>query len=58
VLATRLGAAAAEALARGERGIMVGWERSRALSTPLEQAVAFQKEVNLELCELAEVMEL
>jgi len=57
LLATRLGAAAAEALLRGESGVMVGWRHDRAVTTPLEEAVAFCKEVNLELWKLAAVME-
>ncbi len=57
LLATRLGAAAAEALLRGERGVMVGWVDNRAALTPLAEAVAFQKAVNLELQELARVMD-
>ncbi|HIE38036.1 MAG TPA: 6-phosphofructokinase [Anaerolineae bacterium] len=57
LLATRLGAAAAEALLGGEHGVMVGWVASRLAVTPLEEAVAFQKEVNLELFRLAAIME-
>jgi len=56
-LATHLGAAAAEALTNGERGVMVGWIGNRLALTPLEEAVAFQKEIDLELCELAAIME-
>lgn len=57
VLATRLGAAAARALLDGARGVMVGWVDNQAVLTPLEEAVAFQKQIDLALCELAEVME-
>ncbi len=57
LLATRLGVAAAEALIRGERGVMIGWRHDRAVATPLEEAVAFCKEINMELWKLAEVME-
>ena len=38
--------------------MMVGWRHDRAVTTPLEEAVAFCKEINLELRKLAAVMEL
>jgi len=57
-LATHLGAAAAETLiTKGQQGVMVGWMGNRLAVTPLEEAVAFQKEIDLELCRLAEIME-
>jgi len=57
VLATRLGAAAARELSAGNGGNMVGWVKSAITLTPLEEAVAFQKTLSRELCELAEIME-
>ena len=57
MLATRLGAKAAGALLDDQGGMMVGMLQGRLGLTPLEQAVAFQKELNLELCELAKMME-
>ena len=57
ILATRLGAAAVQALLDGHHGVMVGMIKGRAGLTPLEEAVAFQKELNLELYELARMME-
>jgi len=57
LLATRLGAAAARELLNGTQGMMVGWMGNRAALTPLEEAVAFEKGINLELCKLAEIME-
>ncbi len=57
VLATRLGAAAAQTLVEGKGGVMVGWVGSQLALTPLEEAVAFQKEISLELCRLAAIME-
>ena len=57
LLATRLGAAAAQTLIDGQSGVMVGWAGNHLVLTPLEEAVAFQKEVSLELGKLAEVME-
>ena len=57
LLATRLGAAAARELASGNSGYMVGWVKSAVRLTPLEEAIAFEKQINRELCELARVME-
>jgi 6-phosphofructokinase 1 len=57
VLATRMGAAAARTLLSGQHGVMVGWVENHCAVTPLEEAVAFQKAVDLELRELATVME-
>jgi 6-phosphofructokinase 1 len=57
ILATRLGAAAVEALLAGERGMMVGMKEGTPGLTPLAEAVAFQKELNLELYRLAKMME-
>jgi hypothetical protein len=36
---------------------MIGWRHDRAVATPLEEAVVYRKEINLELWKLAEVME-
>jgi 6-phosphofructokinase 1 len=57
ILATRLGAGAVQALLDGQSGMMVGMTEGRIGLTPLEEAVAFQKELNLELYELARMME-
>lgn len=57
ILATRLGTAAVEALLNGDYGMMVGMIQGRPGLTPLEKAVAFQKELNLELYEIAKMME-
>jgi 6-phosphofructokinase 1 len=57
ILATRLGAEAVQALVDGQHGMMVGLVQGRPGLTPLEEAVAFQKELNLELYELARMME-
>lgn len=56
LLATRLGAAAVRALVDGKGGNMVGWVESNPQLTPLEEAVAYQKEINPELYQLAQVM--
>ena len=57
LLATRLGAAAVKALISGGGGNIVGWVRSTITLTPLEEAVAFDKQPSPELVELAEIME-
>jgi len=57
LLATRLGAAAARELVAGNAGNMVGWVESAIALTPLEEAVAFEKQISQELYELAKVME-
>ncbi len=57
LLATRMGAAAVRKLIAGNGGNMFGWVKSATALTPLEEAVAFQKEINVELRELARIME-
>jgi 6-phosphofructokinase 1 len=57
ILATRLGAAAVRALMDGKNGMMVGMVEGHTGLTPLDEAVAFQKELDLELYELCRIME-
>ncbi|MBN1177891.1 MAG: 6-phosphofructokinase [Anaerolineae bacterium] len=58
LLATRLGAAAARLMIEeGVAGKMVGWVGSEIYLTPLDEAVAFQKEISVKLRELAEIMD-
>jgi 6-phosphofructokinase 1 len=57
ILATRLGAAAVRALVDGNTGQMVGWVKNEPLLTPLEEAVAYQKEIDRELYQLAQIMD-
>jgi 6-phosphofructokinase 1 len=57
ILATRLGAAAVQALLDGKNGMMVGMIEGHTGLTPLDEAVAFQKELDLELYELCRIME-
>jgi 6-phosphofructokinase 1 len=56
LLATQLGAAAVRELLAGHAGNMVGWVDNAVALTPLEEAVAFQKALDPDLCELAEIM--
>lgn len=57
ILATRMGAAAVRELAGGNSGVMVGWIQNEARPTPLEEAIAYQKEIDSELYELSQIMD-
>ncbi|MGA9352001.1 MAG: 6-phosphofructokinase [Anaerolineae bacterium] len=56
LLATRLGAAATEHLARGEHGMLVGLLKGEMAATPLSEVVANKKPLDLRLLELARVL--
>jgi 6-phosphofructokinase 1 len=56
VLATRLGAAAVECLARGESGVLVGTLCGEIASTPLAEVAGRTRPANAGLLELARVM--
>jgi 6-phosphofructokinase 1 len=56
LLATRLGAAATEMLGRDEYGILLGWQRGEIVATPLSEVVANQKQLDLSLFELVNVL--
>jgi 6-phosphofructokinase 1 len=56
LLATRLGAAATEHLARGEHGILLGLIKGEVTPTPLVDVVANKKQLDLRLLELARVL--
>jgi 6-phosphofructokinase 1 len=56
LLATRLGAAATEHLARGEHGILMGLLKGEIAATPLAEVVANKKPLDLRLLELACVL--
>lgn len=57
LLATRLGAGAVAALARGEAGVLVGMLQSRVTTTPLAEVASLQKPIDPELFALAKVLE-
>lgn len=57
LLATRLGAGAVAALARGETGVLVGIVRDQVTTTPLAEVVGVQKPIDPELFALAKVLE-
>lgn len=56
LLATQLGAAATEHLARGEHGVLMGLLEGEIAATPLAEVVANQKPLDLRLLELAQVL--
>ncbi|MBN1399357.1 MAG: 6-phosphofructokinase [Anaerolineae bacterium] len=56
LLATRLGWGAVQALAAGERGVLVGVRGGRAVTTPLDEVAGKQKPLDLSLFELARIM--
>jgi len=56
MLATRLGAAAAELAAQGEHGVLVGLVKSEIRTTPLAEVVVRKKPLDPKLLELARVL--
>ena len=54
VLASRLGAAAADRLLEGNHGVLIGMQRSEITATPLGEIHGKQKCLNLELFRLAQ----
>jgi 6-phosphofructokinase 1 len=56
ILATRFGAGAVDALARGEFGVLVGLNKGQITTTPLADIVGKSKELNPELIELAGIL--
>jgi 6-phosphofructokinase 1 len=56
LLATRLGAGAVEALARGDRAVLVGVISGRVTTTPFAEIVGKQKPLNPDLIRLADVL--
>jgi len=57
IMATRLGAEAVRQLVNGESGKMIGWIKNDFQLTPLEEAVAYQKELDKDLYELSTIMD-
>ncbi|NIM52756.1 MAG: 6-phosphofructokinase, partial [Gemmatimonadales bacterium] len=56
LLATRLGVAATDYLAQGDRGVLVGWQRGDVATTPLTEVVTCEKQLDLRLLEMAGVL--
>jgi 6-phosphofructokinase 1 len=57
ILATRLGAAAVEALLNGQSGVMVGLIGNKIVLTPLEEIVSQPKKLDLSLYQLSKSLE-
>jgi len=56
ILATRLGAAAADLLISGKHGVLMGFIQGEIAATPLAEVEAKKKELDLNLLELAKVL--
>jgi 6-phosphofructokinase 1 len=56
ILATRFGAAATDALNRGETSVLVGLNKGQITTTPLATVVANKKQLDMSLFELAAVL--
>lgn len=56
LLATRLGAAAVNVLARGESGLLVGLLKGEIATTPLAEVAAVKRPLDLNLLELARLL--
>jgi 6-phosphofructokinase 1 len=57
LLATRLGAAATECLAKGRTGLLVGLLKGEIASTPFAEVTGRKNQLHLELLELARILE-
>ena len=57
ILASRMGSEAVAALARGEKGVLIGIRESRLRSTPLAEVAGVQKPIDPELFRLAQVLD-
>lgn len=57
ILASRLAAGATDALARGETGVLVGMINSKVSTTPIEVVAGNKKEIDMNLFELARILD-
>jgi 6-phosphofructokinase 1 len=57
ILASRMGSEAVTALARGDKGVLIGIVQSRLCSTPLAEVAGVQKAIDPELFHLAQVLD-
>jgi 6-phosphofructokinase 1 len=57
ILASRLGAGATDCLSRGEFGVLVGWLNGHVETTPLSEVAGKQKTIDLEVFELARILD-
>ncbi len=56
LLATQLGAAAVEAITKGKKGVLMGWQSGKITSTPLSKVVSQSKKIDLKLLKLAKTL--
>jgi 6-phosphofructokinase 1 len=56
MLATRLGAAAVDCLAKGEHGVLVGWLGGKVVATALDQVVSQKRTLDPDLLSLAHLL--
>lgn len=56
LLGTRFGSAAADCLARGEQGVMIGLQQGAIAFTPLSEVVSKKKPLDLTLWKMAQVL--
>jgi 6-phosphofructokinase 1 len=57
ILASRLGAGATDCLEREEYGVLVGWVGGKIKTTPLKDVVDKTKKIDLDLFELARILD-
>ena len=57
ILASRFGAGATEALARGENDVLVGLIKGEVKTTPLEEVVNTKKKIDLSLFDLQRILD-
>lgn len=57
LLASRLGNGAIEAIDRGEFGVLVGLNKGKITTTPLEEVVANKKSISMDMVELAQILD-
>lgn len=57
ILASRLGAAAAQALLQGKHGVLMGWVKSELKATPYPEVISGKKKLDLKLLELASMLD-
>lgn len=57
ILGSRLGAGAVDCLAKGEYGALVGWVSNALKATPLKDVVGKTKPIDMELFELARILD-
>lgn len=57
LLASRLGNGAIEAIDRGEFGVLVGLNKGKITTTPLQEVVANKKSISMDMVELARILD-